>query len=85
MPPLQALDLADLYPGIAHDVSLYDIRSMVCYYGQHYIAFVLMRDSLWYMFDDAHVLPVGDWNDVIGKCESGRIQASVLFYEQIQV
>ena len=58
---------------------------MVCYYGQHYIAFVLMTDGLWYVFDDAHVLPVGDWNDVISKCELGRIQASVLFYEHIQV
>ncbi len=82
---LQKLDLADLYLGIRHGRFMYHIRSMVCYYGQHYMAFVIMSDSLWYMFDDANILHIGHWSDVITKCELGRTQASVLFYEQLQV
>ena len=82
---LQGLDLADVYLGIAHGRFLYHVRSVVCYYGQHYIAFVLMSDSLWYMFDDAHILCIGLWADVVSRCELGRIQASVLFFEQLRV
>ena len=82
---LQGLDLADVYLGIAHGRFLYHIRSVVCYYGQHYIAFVLMSDSLWYMFDDAHILCIRLWADVVSRCELGRIQASVLFFEQLRV
>jgi hypothetical protein len=33
------------------------------------------------MFDDARVTRVGAWADVRCKCEAGRIQPSVLFYE----
>ena len=36
----------------------------------------------WVMFDDESVSLVGGWQDVIVKCEAGRIQPSVLFYEQ---
>ena len=35
----------------------------------------------WLMFDDAAVSRVGAWADVQRKCEAGRIQPSVLFYE----
>ncbi|DBA68220.1 TPA: hypothetical protein ACH3X2_013837 [Trebouxia sp. C0005] len=63
----EGLDLADVYLGIAHGCFLYHIRSVVCYYGQHYIAFVLMSDSLWYMFDDARILCIGLWADVINR------------------
>ena len=56
---------------------------MVCYYGQHYMAVVLMSDSTWYSFDDATVLRVGAWPDVVHKCVTGRIQPSVLFYESL--
>lgn len=81
----EGLDLADVYLGIAHGRFLYHIRSVVCYYSQHYIAFVLMSNYLWYMFDDAYILCVGLWADVVNKCELGRIQASVLFFEQLRV
>ena len=35
----------------------------------------------WLMFDDTRVTRVGAWADVQRKCEAGRIQPSVLFYE----
>ena len=63
----------------------YRLRSMACYYGSHYSAFVLMplpAGLRWVMFDDESVSLVGGWQDVIVKCEAGRIQPSVLFYEQ---
>ncbi len=76
------LDLADVYLGIEHGAFVYHICSMVCYYGQHYMAYVLLSDSLWYMFDDARILQIGQWNDVVTKCNLGRTQPSVLFFEQ---
>ena len=35
----------------------------------------------WVMFDDASACAVGDWADVRRRCEGGRVQPSVLFYE----
>ena len=55
---------------------------MVCYYGQHYQALVLVPEAGgWLTFDDTRVSLVGTWADVRRKCEAGRIQPSVLFYE----
>jgi len=54
---------------------------VICYYGQHYIAFVKTSDSLWYMFDDANLECIGLWADVVSRCELQRLQASVLFFE----
>jgi len=60
----------------------YRLRSMVCYYGQHYQALILVPEAGgWLMFDDTRVTRVGSWADVKQKCEAGRIQPSVLFYE----
>ncbi|DBA77474.1 TPA: hypothetical protein ACH3X1_009298 [Trebouxia sp. C0004] len=78
----EVLDLADIYLGIEHRAFVYLIRSMVCYYGQHYMAYVLLSDSLWYMFDDARILQIGQWADVVKKCNLGRTQPSILFFEQ---
>ena len=58
--------------------------SMVCYYGAHYQAFVLLPDAGgWALFDDASVSLVGDgsWPAVREKCRLGRIQPSVIFFE----
>ncbi len=76
------LDLADMYLGIEHGAFVYQIHSMVCYYGQHYMAYVLLSDSLWYMFDDARILQIGQWTDVVTKINLGRNQPSILFFEQ---
>jgi len=36
------------------------------------------------MFDDAVVTKAGGWEEVVAKCEAGRIQPSVLFYEEVE-
>jgi len=41
-----------------------------------------MSDSLWYMFDDARILQIGQWTDVVTKINLGRNQPSILFFEQ---
>ena len=79
---LQTLDLGDVYYGIDKHEHIYHLCSMVCYYGQHYLAFVLMPGDTWFMFDDASMLRVGSWADVINKSTLGRTQASVLFFER---
>ena len=80
---MQELDIADMYGGLQTGKHVYYLRSMVCYYGQHYMAFVLMPDSTWHVFDDARIRQIGLWPDVIRKCTSGRIQASVMFYQKL--
>jgi hypothetical protein len=84
---LPQVDLRELYSGQDQEAAvvanaLYHLRSMVCYFGQHYLACVWADDlSAWLMFDDARVTRVGAWADVRRKCEAGHIQPSVLFYE----
>ena len=81
LPSLQ-VDLGEVYQGVERGAHRYRLRSMVCYYGQHYSAFVWAEDlAAWLMFDDTRVRRVGAWADVRRKCEAGRIQPSVLFYE----
>ena len=77
----QELDLGDVYLSVPRGKHVYRLRSMVCYYGQHYLAFVLMAGNTWFMFDDASMQRVGYWADVINKSALGRTQASVLFFE----
>ena len=81
---MQELNLSHVYHGLEPETHVYQIRSMVCYYGQHYMAVALMADNNWYMFDDATVLHIGQWSDVVAKCVAGRTQPSVLFFEQVQ-
>lgn len=58
---------------------------MVCYYGAHYFAFVLLpeQQGRWIMVDDTRVSQVGGWREVKRKCELGRVQPSMLFYEAL--
>ena len=76
------LDIADMYENLHPGGNVYRLGSIVCYYGQHYMAFVLMADRIWHVFDDTRITAVGLWPDVIKKCTLGRIQASVMFYQK---
>ncbi len=71
-----------VYRGLHPGQYVYRLRSLVGYYGAHYFAFVLLPElQAWVMFDDTRVSRVGSWADVRRKCEAGRIQPSLLFYE----
>ena len=75
----------EVFLGIGAGVHLYQLRSMVCYYGEHYQALILLpATQRWVLFDDAHVNPVGTWADVRRKCQAGRIQPSMLFFVKVQ-
>lgn len=79
---VQIVDVAEVFTGGRKNRFLYSLQSMVCYYGLHYHAFV--KDSkagTWRMFDDTATSEIGDWQSVQQKCQLGRIQPSVLFYE----
>ena len=76
---LQDLDIGQIYK--AQEPTPYTLRSMVCYYGEHYHAFVHTAGK-WVMFDDASTSVVGSWDNVKRKCQLGRIQPSVLFFER---
>ena len=71
-----------VYGGLEDSDAVYRLRSMVCYYGAHYQAFVRRPDSAaWQLFDDASVSDVDSWHHVRSKCERGHIQPAVLFFE----
>ncbi len=85
LPPIACpqVDLAALYEGLLPGQHVYRLRSMVCYQGPHCAAFVLLPElQAWVMIDDAgRASRVGGWAELRRKCEAGRIQPSVLFYE----
>lgn len=59
----------------------YQLSCMVCYYGQHYHAFIYKQQvCAWLLFDDANVSTIGSWSEVVRRCHLGRMQPSVLFY-----
>ena len=58
-----------------------ELRCVVCYYGEHYAAFVFSdAHAKWLLFDDATTKEVGSWDEVVSNCEKGRLQPCVLFY-----
>ncbi|KAK9809101.1 hypothetical protein WJX72_009369 [[Myrmecia] bisecta] len=76
----EEVDISAVYLGLT-EPHIFKLRSMVCYYGAHYHAFVFSAEAgKWLMFDDATINAVGSWRDVVSKCFAGRIQPSVLFY-----
>lgn len=76
---VQEVDIGEIYKALGSKE--YRLHSMVCYYGEHYHAFV-HTEGRWVAFDDATLNHVGGWEDVAKKCILGRIQPSLLFYEE---
>ncbi len=85
-PQTRQIDLGEVYSGLPRGLHRFALRSMVCYYGAHYEALVLVPEAggaCWLKFDDKSVSRVGDWQAVRRKCKAGRMQPSVLFYEAL--
>jgi ubiquitin C-terminal hydrolase len=56
---LQTVDVAHVFVGGTPNYYLYDLNSMVCYYGLHYHAFVKdTKTGVWRIFDDSTVSEV---------------------------
>lgn len=64
----------------------YVLRSVVCYYGLHYLTHIRNPQSQeWITFDDAHVRKISRaWSSVTDKCVSGRYQPAILIYEAVK-
>lgn len=61
-------------------------RSVICYFGHHYQAFVLSEElQQWLLFDDHVIKLVGDWQQVKAAMVADRLQPSLLFYESAEV
>ncbi|KAK9830629.1 hypothetical protein WJX81_006901 [Elliptochloris bilobata] len=63
------VDLSAVYSGLGGDQQ-YRLKSMVCFYGAHYHAFV-WSSSRWFTFDDSEQLveqPAGRWHDPQADC-----------------
>lgn len=60
-------------------------RSVICYFGHHYQAFVLSEElQQWLLFDDHVIKLVGDWSQVKAAMVADRLQPSLLFYESAE-
>ncbi|GLC41576.1 hypothetical protein PLESTM_001216400 [Pleodorina starrii] len=61
-----------------------ELRSVICYFGHHYLVFALSEElGLWLMIDDANIQLVGHWSDVVKAMNAKRLQPSLLFYEAV--
>ena len=74
------MDLGAIYAGLGEQQ--YRLKSMVCFYGAHYQAFVWSANR-WFTFDDSAVSAVGNWRTVTSKCRLGHIQPAVLLFERV--
>ena len=80
--PSVQLDLGEVYAGLPAGRELYRLRSMVCYYGAHYQAFVLVPElKRWLLFDDARVANIGTWADVRRKVSKAVASHSAALLE----
>lgn len=60
----------------------FQLRCVVCYFGHHYLVFVLSDQlRLWLLIDDDDIQLVGQWADVCRTMVARRLQPSLLFYE----
>lgn len=77
-----SLDLSKVMHGVQNG-TMYRLRSMMCLYGQHFIA-IAFNPSVkqWVQYDDGKVTPLGGWHDVVDKLKRGRHQPEVCFYER---
>lgn len=74
---------AEVYQGVV--ACSKKLRAMVCYYGQHYSAYVQPRGGCsWLSIDDTQQRELGSWADVKAQCVKGRVQPSVLFFDSSQ-
>ncbi|GAB4821097.1 hypothetical protein N2152v2_008143 [Parachlorella kessleri] len=82
----ERVDLAALYEGLLPGQHVYRLRSLVCHAGgpqRCCCAFVLLPElGVWVLLEGGgKASRVGSWAELRRKCEAGRIQPSVLFYE----
>jgi hypothetical protein len=55
---------------------------VICYFGHHYLAYVLSEElQQWLLFDDHVIKLVGNWQQVQAAMIADRLQPSLLFYE----
>ena len=79
---MQVLDIADMYVGLQPGDHVYRLSSMVCYYGCHYVAYILRPDSTWDVYSDSCISRVGSWRHVVQACVDGRHQPSLVFFQK---
>ncbi|KAL6524362.1 hypothetical protein OROHE_016033 [Orobanche hederae] len=77
------IDVSVFYRGLDQQTR-HRLVSVVCYSGMHYHCFAYSHDhERWILYDDETVKVIGDWNDVLTKCERGRIQPQLLLFEAV--
>jgi len=60
---------------------IFELSGLVCYYGKHFNAFSKIGTTdTWSCFDDTVFQTVGYWNNVIHKCQAGKLLPFVLWY-----
>jgi hypothetical protein len=79
------INLKSLYNGLENEATAlceFTLRSLVCYYGSHYMAYALdAEQGGWLYFDDLTMRVVGGWEDVLANCKKGRQMPVVLVFQ----
>ncbi|XP_026392829.1 inactive ubiquitin carboxyl-terminal hydrolase 53-like [Papaver somniferum] len=80
--PTTELDVAYLYRGI-NVGSEYHLVSMVCFSARDYYCFTRRQQKQWTVYDSISVKVIGNWDDVVHKCEESHSLPRVVFFEAI--
>eukprot|EP00300_Choanocystis_sp_HF-7_P010626 c17047_g1_i4.p1 GENE.c17047_g1_i4~~c17047_g1_i4.p1 ORF type:complete len:357 (-),score=53.87 c17047_g1_i4:26-1096(-) len=65
--------------GGAESTRSYSVFAMVCFYGRHYVAFVI-SSGLWTLVDDTHIRTIGIWRDLVAEIRAARYQPVLMLY-----
>eukprot|EP00123_Amoebidium_parasiticum_P013187 comp21817_c0_seq1/m.31082 comp21817_c0_seq1/g.31082 ORF comp21817_c0_seq1/g.31082 comp21817_c0_seq1/m.31082 type:complete len:619 (-) comp21817_c0_seq1:111-1967(-) len=78
------IDLDKIFPSPSGQPWPMMCDGVICYYGQHYVAFSYNSiKRSWIMFDDINVREVGpSWQDLMTSCRRNKYQPAVLFYQK---
>lgn len=61
---------------------LMKLSGFVCYYGMHYMAvFYSKTRREWLLFNDKTVTVLGNWANVVDRCDRGHWQPTIVFFQ----
>ncbi len=75
------LKIKDLFMSNYTDFS-YNLHSIVCFVGKHYLVFILKGDT-WTLFNDGNIKRYFTWNQLVDYCLDTKSLPTLLTFEKI--
>ncbi len=78
------MNLADLFLAPGPQRASYRLRSMACFYGNHWTVFVRSHhvNDKWITVDDEKASVSDGFSSIVNKCARGKQRPAVLFLER---